>query len=327
MVTRERLQLLLSVARSYYIENQSQDEVAEQVGYSRSSVSRMLAEAREYGVVRFVVGHPLERQVALERRLAARYGFRAVRVADPTGASSPLDAVASAGAEVLVEECRDATVLAASAGTTISAVVERLPELSLRDLHVVQMIGALERTNPIEDSPEITRRIALRLGGDYRSLPAPLIVGSAQLARGLRREAVVADVLALASHADVALLSIGAMTAAGSGQIFRGWLTAAESKMLAQRGAVGHLCGQHFDIHGRQVASELSERVMAVPLERLGGVRTVIGVAVGEEKVRAIRGAAEGGYLDILVTDVATAQAVLRSDEPVDPAARAGSRS
>ena len=80
-------------------------------------------------------------------------------------------------------------------------------------------------------------------------------------------------------------------------------------------GAVGHLSGHHFDAAGRHLHSEICERVMAVPIERLAGIGTVIGVATGEAKVAAIRGAALGGYLDVLVTDAVTAQAVLRADE------------
>lgn len=312
---REHIQLLLQVARWYYVEDASQAEIAARIGYSRSSVSRLLAEARAREVVRFQIGHPLERQMALERELVDRFGLTAARVAGVDPRLSALTSVARAGAEVLVDACRNATVLATSAGTTIDALVRELPFLSMRDLHVVQMIGALARSNPLSDSFEITRRLAERLGGDYRQMPAPLIVGSVRLAQALLREEAVANAVALASHADVALVGIGAMDSHGvSGPIFQGWLTAEEGHMLASRGAVGHISGHHFDGQGRHVRSELCDRVMSVPLERLAGVKTVIGVATGESKVAAIRGAVLGGYIDILVTDAVTAQAVLRAE-------------
>lgn len=313
---RERIELLLRVARAYYEAGAGQGEIAEQIGYSRSTVSRLLTEARARGVVRIRIAHPLERQMALEKALVERFGLRSARVAGPDPSVTPLTAVARAGAEVVVDACRGATVLATSAGTTIDALVQELPILALRELHVVQMIGALSRSNPLVDSPEITRRIAERLGGDYRQMPAPLIVTSGRLARALAREEGVANAIALASHADVALVGIGAMSAQGvSGEIFSGWLTPDESRMLVQQGAVGHLSGHHFDASGRHLHSEICERVMSVPLERLRDIRTVIGVATGEGKVTAIRGAALGRYIDVLVTDAVTAQAILRVDE------------
>lgn len=312
---REHVQLLLQVARAYYLEDRSQNDIAELIGYSRSSVSRLLTEARDRKIVRFLIGHPLERQMALERALVERFGIRDARVADEIPDLSPLAAVALAGAESLIEWCGTATVLATSAGTTVDAVVDQLPTLSYRDLHVVQMIGALARGNPLADTPEITRRLAIRLGGDHRQMHAPLIVGTARVADALRHEEAVANALALASHADVALMGIGALTEKGhSGPIFNGWLTLAENTTLARLGAVGHMSGHHFDISGRHIVTDICERVMAVPLDRLSGIRTVIAVAIGPEKVPAIRGALRGGYVDVLVTDAATALAVLHLD-------------
>jgi len=314
---REHLQLLLQVARWYFGDDLGQSEIADRIGYSRSTVSRLLTEAKRRGVVRVTIGHPLERQIALENALRERFGLRGVRVAQADDGRPILRSVAIAGAEVLVESVKGATVLATSAGTTIAALVEELPILALRDLHVVQMIGALSRTNPLTDSPEITRRIAERLGGDYRQMPAPLIVGSTRLAAALRKEEPVANALALASHADVALVGIGALTdAGGPGRIFEGWLTTAEVDLLKRQGAVGHISAHHFDAAGRQLEGDLRDRVMSVPLDRLGGIGTVIGVASGPEKVAAIRGAALGHYIDVLVTDAATATAILRVDHP-----------
>lgn len=310
---REHIQLLLRVARLYYEDELDQDEVAAQIGYSRSTVSRLLTDARRRGLVRFVIGHPLERHLQLERDLVSAFGLKGARVAEADDDTAALTAVARAGAEVLVEACEGATVLATSAGTTIDALVQEVPFQHRRELHVVQMIGALASGNPLVDSPEIARRLAKRLGGDYRPMPAPLIVGSRRLAQALKREEAVANALALASHADVALVGIGALTAQGvSGEIFRGWLTSGQSKALAARGAVGHISGQHFDAAGRHLVSELSELVMSVPLERLGALPAVIGVATGQDKVAAIMGAARGGYISMLVTDAATASAVLR---------------
>lgn len=310
-LTREHAQLLLTVARMYYEQGLNQEQIASLVAFSRSGVSRLLTEAKDRGMVQFHVGHPIERQMALEQELTQRFGLRVIRVVD----SSDPAALPSAGAAVLVNALRTATVLACSAGTTVAAMVDQLPRMAYRDLTVVQMIGSLERSNPLEDASEVTRRIAERFGADHRQLPAPLIVANPALAKGLRHEQAVANALALAAHADVALLGIGALDPAGHpGQIFRGWLSKADVERLVARGAVGHMCGQFFDDQGVPLMGEIQERVMAVPLGRLSGVRTVMGIAAGMEKVAAIRGALHGGFLHILVTDVTAAEELLRRE-------------
>lgn len=313
---RRRIQLLLQVARAYYEQGQTQEQVAASVGYSRSFVSRLLTEAKEKGVVQFIVGHPVERQISLENQLATAFGLRRARVtASPPGGLPSSLAVAQSGADVLLEEVRQVTVLATSSGSTIDQLVRQLPAVSLQELHVVQMIGALARGNHSIDSTEIARRIAMRLeAATYHPMPAPLVVRSARMAKELQKEEAVANALALASHADVALMGIGALDVRGvSGQIFHGWMTAQESHMLASRGAVGHISAQHFDQWGEPIKSDLSQRVMSVPLERLAGITTVIGVASGAHKVAAILGALRGHHIDILVTDESTAQAVLQN--------------
>jgi len=311
---RDHLKLLLAVARRYYLDEASQEEIAGEVQFSRATVSRLLSEARRRRIVRFQIGHPLERALALEEALTARFGIAGARVADVAPGAVPLTAVATCAAEYLAETTAPEGVVAVSNGSTISAVVAEFPQLHRRDTCVVQMIGTLAQDNQLDDSPDICRRLAESFGGTYRLMPVPLIVGNARLARALRHEESVATALALGSHADVALVGVGAHDAASSGNIFNGWLTPQISRDLSRAGAVGHICGHHFDASGRHIAHELCQRIMSVPLERLRDIPKVVGVACGAGKARAISGALRGQYVDVLITDTTTAQALLSGE-------------
>lgn len=308
---RNHLQLLLTVARRYYLDNASQEEIAQEIRFSRATVSRLLGEARRLRIVRFQIGHPLERVMALEQALVDRFGLHGARVAEPAPGVNSLTAVAECAAEYLAETTGPNSVVTVSNGNTISAVVAEFPQLRRRDICVIQMIGTLAQGNPLIDSPDICRRLADSFGGSYRLLPVPLIVGSARLARALRAEESIATTLALGSHADIALVGIGATDALGSGAIFTGWLTSEISSELFRAGAVGHICGHHFDHQGRHIVHDLCQRVLSVPLERLMEIRTVIAVALGGHKVEAITAALRGRHVNVLVTDASTAQAVL----------------
>lgn len=83
---------------------------------------------------------------------------------------------------------------------------------------------------------------------------------------------------------------------------------------LARAGAVGEMLIAPFDLDGAFVCPELRERVLAFDARRLGHVPTSIGVASGESKVRPILGALRTGVIRTLVTDVATAEAVVTLD-------------
>ena len=87
--------------------------------------------------------------------------------------------------------------------------------------------------------------------------------------------------------------------------------------------AVGEVLVAPFDLDGAFVCPALRERVIAFDARRLGDVPVAIGVAAGEAKVRPILGALRAGIVRTLVTDVATAEAVVALAEDGTRAAAA----
>lgn len=310
---RNRTLLLLKVARRYYLDGVSQQDIATDVGYSRPTVSRMLDEARQLGMVHIEVSHPLERMLRLEQHLASKFGLTDARVVIPSPGrgDDPRSRLAECAARYVSEITSDTSVIAVSNGSTISTVVDAFPQLHRPDSWIVQMIGTLGRQNPLTDSPDICRRMAQAFGGRYMVLPAPLVVGTKRLASALYREDTISTTLAMGSRADVALLGIGATGPNGSGPIFDGWMTPAIANSLRDSKAVGHLCGHHYDREGNHIVNDLCPRVMSVPIERLHDIPCVVAVAYGVEKSAAIRGALNGKYVDVLITDAITAQEIL----------------
>jgi DNA-binding transcriptional regulator LsrR (DeoR family) len=59
------------------------------------------------------------------------------------------------------------------------------------------------------------------------------------------------------------------------------------------------------------VADSLRARTVAFDAQALAGVALAIGVAEGPAKVAPILGALRGSFLNVLVTDAGTAEAVL----------------
>ena len=83
---------------------------------------------------------------------------------------------------------------------------------------------------------------------------------------------------------------------------------------LEKADAVGEVLVAPFDLDGQFVCPALRDRVIAFDARRLGRVPAAIGVAAGEGKVRPILGALRAGIVQTLVTDVATAEAVVALD-------------
>jgi DNA-binding transcriptional regulator LsrR (DeoR family) len=74
---------------------------------------------------------------------------------------------------------------------------------------------------------------------------------------------------------------------------------------------VGDILGHFYDIDGRPVECETDDRLIALDLEQLRVIPTMVAVAGGLGKVAAILGGLRGSYIDVLITDMETAQAIL----------------
>jgi deoxyribonucleoside regulator len=309
---RERLDLLLTVARMYYLDNKGQDEISKTIGYSRPTVSRLLAEARERRMVTITVSHPLEQVLDLERRLTRRFGLDLAVVAGQTSGLPGVN-VGRVGAQALVDHGNARTLVALSNGTSVAAVVDAMPQQRWKYSCVTQMIGSLGVPDrELVDSPDLCRRLAAKMGGTYRPMPVPIVLTSAAVARSVRHEEIVVSTFELAARADVALVGVGAVGPDGtSGAILRNYITDEVRAEVRKGRAVAHICGHHFDAAGRHVRTSLCDRMICMAPERLTDIKLSLAVAWGHEKVAALHAVLKADLVSGLATDEATARELL----------------
>jgi len=73
--------MIVKVARMYYEQEMSQDQIARALLTSRSNISRILTVAKKKGIVEIKVAEAAKRDTELEEMLIARFGLRAAAVA------------------------------------------------------------------------------------------------------------------------------------------------------------------------------------------------------------------------------------------------------
>lgn len=120
----------------------------------------------------------------------------------------------------------------------------------------------------------------------------------------------IAETLALAARAGIALVGIGHPT---PGSVVRQSRILDEDTVdeLAALGAVGDIGLRFYDAEGQAVSHEIDERITGLTLGQLVDILCVIGVAGGQEKLEVIRAALRGRLIDVLVTDVGNARRLL----------------
>jgi DNA-binding transcriptional regulator LsrR (DeoR family) len=85
-------------------------------------------------------------------------------------------------------------------------------------------------------------------------------------------------------------------------------------KLLAERGAVGDICLHYYDASGKPVLSQDEDPVIGMELTQIRACPQVIALAGGAEKCNAIRGALQGNYIDVLITDYPTARSLAKGE-------------
>ena len=302
------IDLLTDIATRYYLQNDSQTDIARALGLDPSTVSRYLKRAREEGIVHVEIRPPRRQHLDLGRELAARFGLARVLVAPNDGES--LDNLGAVAAEYLEGQLRSHMRLGVSWGRTLGAVVRHLRPGAVANLRIAQLAGGMDDPTPGIQGHELVRAVAdLYPGSQVHYVHAPAIVASTDVRRAFLSDRTVQTALEAGCASELALVGIGSMDV-GATLVRGGHVSPEEWAGLVESGAVGNMNARFFDAAGQPVG-DLDERTIALEWAALGAVPTVMAVAGGSDKVMAIEAALRGGVVDVLVTDEATAVEVM----------------
>jgi DNA-binding transcriptional regulator LsrR (DeoR family) len=279
-------------------------------------ISRLLTEAREKGVVEIHINYPLERCLDIEQALQQALSLRIVRVL-ARGTLSHGEMLRKLGqmAARLVEELveQGAKKIGISWGTALWETTSAMRKANFADTRVYQIIGASGSLDPEIDGPNLARNLAEALGGQYFTIPAPLIVDSAATRQALMRDPTVARIMQEAPSLDLALVGVGSLDPETSSWVRSGYLSSEEVAGLAANGAVGDVCGILFDRQGDVQDVPIRTRVVGIAPQDLKCVPLKLGISAGEMKTIPILGACRTGLVNCLVTDEVAALGVLES--------------
>lgn len=305
------IDVLTEIATRFYLGQESQIEIARDLGLDPSTVSRHLKRAREDGIVHVEIRPPRRQDIDLGRELAARFRLARVVVA-PTDPDLDV-ALGPVAAEFVGGLLRSGLRLGISWGRTLAAVIRHLRPGVVADLRVAQLAGGVDDPSPGIQGHDLVRRAAELFPGSRVSyLHAPAIVGSDDARRVLLADRTVKAALEAARRSELALVGVGQMDAAST--LFSGGHVARDDwARLIEAGAVGNVNTRFFDAAGEPVEL-LDRRTIAITWAELRAIPTVVAVAAGVDRAAAIRGALATRSIDILVTDEATAEAMLRTD-------------
>ena len=299
----------------YHEQGLKQPQIAELLHVSQAKVSRLLKRAEELGIVRVVIVPPPGGHSELEEALVARFGLLDAVVADaPSGDEKAITSAVGAAAASYLEEVLlgHERIGISSWSETLLAMVTVLSKRpqAVAD-SVTQVIGGVGIPAAQVQATRLTEQLATLTGGQPYFLPTPGVVSGRALRDAMLAEPYVTQVVDAWSQLTVLLAGIGSLDPSPLLRESGNAIAESDQDVLRGLGAVGDICLRFFDAHGRHVDSDLDGRVIGIEPEALLAVPRRIGVAGGPRKHSAIRAAVLGGWVNVLVIDVQTAEALL----------------
>lgn len=312
-LSEDRYRQLINICLMHYEEGLTQQEIADRVGISRPQISRMLASARNAGIVKIVVENPFSEEYHAEKALQEMFGLQNVTVVSAPNVEKQLvlSKMAMAVAAQFESCLKDGSTLGILSGNTIYGISKDISLVPRKNLTVVSLSGGSERAG-YQQANNSAHYFADKFACRFYPLHAPLVVANPEVKALLIEEQEIARTIESGRNADVALVGIGRLDAT-SPYFGADVLTMEQMNKLKAQGAVAGLSGSLLNENGELVPYPESSRIMAISLPDLKRIPKVIAVAYGKEKVDAIRAVLTGGWVNILITTLETANDLIQS--------------
>lgn len=302
--------MLGRVASLHYTHGLTHQKIADLLGLSRVQVTRLLAKAREEGIVEIRV-HSDESifpdtQIALSRKFKLSQVWIAPSFSDPVETQRAIGAI---GAEYLRGVLKPGDTVAVGLSSTLDQIVPHLRGFEM-DVLFVPALGSRPYGYGSVNPHEVASDLADTVGGRTRHLPAPFLMSTADAARIILEEPEIKETLDLARQANIGLYGLGGVEP-GTGILVDKLGSSGELQSLLKQGAVGDMSGAYFDKDGKSIPSSAEDRIIGLRLNELLSIPNRVALAGGKKKVRAIAAAAKAGIITTLITDLETAKELL----------------
>ena len=286
----DKKKLLAKIAYMYYEQEMTQAQIAKELDIYRTTVSRMLSQAKAEGIVEIKINHFDASLFELEEQLAE-----------------------AAGAWIR-RHLSDDMVIGLSWGASVGRAVNRIDPKQLSNVSVVPIVGGPSHINSRYHVNTLVYELARKLNGQSLFVNATVIQETKELAEGIFNSKYFHDLKEYWKRLDLVIVGVGGPLSYHKSQ-WRDLLSQADYEELKLREAVGDCCCRFYDGYGKLLNGPLNQRTIGLSLAELARVPQTVGIARGVSKARSIAPLLEKGYLKTLITDQETAQEILRLNQ------------
>lgn len=304
-----RLDQKVRAAWMYYIAGQNQSEIASQLGTSRPVVQRLIAAAKEEGIVSISLHHPVANCLDYAQLLQEKYRLIECNIVPAFNEESTLDSVSFGCYQLMARYLQDdkEKIIGLGSGLTLKKALQRI-DFDSQNTRCVALISAMDADGQCNYYDDVPLLLTSKIKAKYYQWPAPRYAQTQEEYDMWCTSRLFCSVSAVARRADVIFVGIGPLGT--QSPIFKdGFINQAQMDELTARGGIGEIMGRFIDAKGGVVDSEINRMITSYDIRQNQCPR--IAVACGEYKRPAILAALKGGWINGLVTDEHTARWLL----------------
>lgn len=316
MVYKDRDDIIFKVLKYYYIDGFNQVEIAAKLNISRVAVSRYITRAKREGLIEHKIKYPknfsFERNEELEKKFIEQYGLKECIIVSSKGNITEALIELSNQLEKLFEKiAHDYTFIGVGWGTTLDKIVEYIDIQNKKNVKVVPLIGGYGRLFDNTHSNNIARLLANKFDGISYTVHIPALLDTKEIKESILKDSASKEIYRLAKRVEIALLCMSDLSKEST--LYKtGQLDEEDLYYLERLGVIGDINFVFVDKEGNLISNEISERqAILFSIEQMKSVEHVIGLAIGERKVKIIRAVLKNRLINILMTDEDTASSVI----------------
>ncbi len=311
--------LLYRIAKAYYSDKKTQQEIADVENFSRSQISRLLQKALDEEIVTYQVKVPssIDEQ-ALSQQLCQHLKIERVVLIpsfyqDHTKVSSDdvtknLTLGASEKIPQLLGDCKNIGVGWGNAVYNTALYLPTIHDSIQRTF--VPLIGLSGDNNPALQINTIVDRFGERFFAERNYINLQSLQKKSAITEGALEPARAT--MEKWMELDAAIIGIGCAPANAKTMISE--FSPLYRKQVQTSGTVGDILSHFFYQDGRVFDMDQQYNLLAFDINKLTSVKNVIAIAAGWNKCIPIQVAARLGYIKTLVTDFDTARAILNNE-------------
>ncbi len=300
--------LMLKVCDLYFNSNYKQETIAKKLSISRPTVSRLISNAKEEGIVKVEIINPFTNEYnKIEKLLENKFDLTEVVIVDDhEDMSLQNKELGKACAKYLQRVLVDSDIIGVSMGRTIKEISRYVKREKDSTLTFLPLLGGMGQLGIDVHCNQIVIDLARAFNGNYHLLHAPALLSDKALVESLKQDIHIKTTFELMEKMTVAVIGIGA-TDKTSTMMATGYFKDEDIQNLKKDGVVGDICLRIYDKEGR-ADYEFNNNIFGYDIHKLRKVNKVIALSGSREKPQAIISAIKGKFFNILITNYTTAK-------------------